>query len=110
MAMQRGLPVAEAHAVVPLVLKIESGGKITGAATENGCRISGVALPGFSKDSLALDVTLSGCAYPGYNRRLGGTLGLILPQKYAQLWIYAMPIDFLRPSGMSYDIKGSLRR
>lgn len=110
MAMQRGLPVAEAHAVVPLVLKIEAGGKVTGAATENGCRVSGVAFPGFSKDILTLDVTLSGCAYQGYNRRLGGSLALMSAQKYAQFWIYAMPIDVLRPSGMSYEIKGSLRR
>ena len=106
---QMSQPVAEAHAVIQAVLAIDPQGKVTGSSPENGCKFVGIAGPGMAPTILNIDVTLSRCRYPGFNRRLHGSLSLYPAQKYAQLWIYAHPVELLRP-GRSFEIKGTLRR
>lgn len=108
-ASQNGMPVAEAHAVVQTTLSIDPQGKIAGTSPENGCRMKGIASQGMMQTILNLDITLSGCKFPDLNRRLSGTLALYPAQTQAQFWIYAMPVDFLKP-GRSFDIKGTMRR
>lgn len=104
-----GQPITDAHAVVATTVLIDPQGKVSGASPENGCRMKGIASPGISRALLNLDVTLSGCHYSRFNRRLSGTLALHPAEKQAQFWIYAMPVDLLSP-GWSYDIKGTVRR
>src|SRR5436309_6032787 len=59
----KGESDAGAHAVIPLILEIERGGKVTGASPDNGCRVLGIAKPGISPNIVTLNVTLTGCAY-----------------------------------------------
>lgn len=104
-----GQPISEAHAIVQTTVSIDPQGKITGTSPENGCKMKGIASPGIGNTILNLDITLAGCAYQKFNRRLSGTLALYPAEKRAQFWIYAHPVDFLNP-GQSYDIKGTMRR
>lgn len=104
-----GQPISEAHAVVQTTISIDPKGKIIGSSPENGCRMKGIAIPGPMPTILSLDITLTGCHYSSLNRRLSGTLALFPAQKQTQFWIYAHPVNLLKP-GQSYDIKGTLRR
>lgn len=106
---QNGSPVTEAHSVVQTTFSIDPQGKIAGISPENGCKMKGIAAPGLMPTILNVDITLSGCKYPDLNRRLSGTLALFPAQQQAQFWIYAMPVDLLKP-GRSFDIKGTMRR
>ncbi len=104
-----GQPVSEAHAVVQTTVSINPQGKILGSSSENGCKMKGIASPGIGAAILNLDITLTGCTFSKFNRRLTGTLALYPAEKQTQFWIYAHPVDLLNP-GWSYDIKGTLRR
>lgn len=108
-ASLNGKPISEAHAVVQTTVTIDPQGKITGISPENGCKMKGIASQGMMQTILNLDITLSGCKYPDLNRRLSGTLALYPAQQQVQFWIYAMPVDLLKP-GRSFDIKGTMRR
>ena len=108
-ASLNGQPNSDAHAVVQTTLSIDPQGKIAGSSPENGCKMKGIATPGPMPTILYLDITLTGCKFPSLNRRLSGTLSLYPAQKQAQFWIYAHPVDLLKP-GQSYDIKGTMRR
>ena len=109
LALQNGQPIQEAHAVIPAVITIESQGKVTGGAQDNGCKLVGIAKPGVTPMMLWLDVTLSGCKYSGLNRRMFGSLIVYSTEKHAQLDLHAQPVDLLSP-GKSYDVKGTMRR
>ena len=56
------------HSVTNLTIDIEPLGKVVGMSTENSCRMPGLAAPGLTPTIVTLNVTLTGCAYPGYNR------------------------------------------
>jgi len=101
-------PVDEAHAVVDLVLIIDPKGKVTGASRENGCNALGFATPG-PGPTLNLDVTLTGCRYSGFDRRLTGTFGLPPGRDYATVSLLAYESRPGVPSGM-YEIKATMRR
>lgn len=105
----RGQPLSEAHAVLQTMISIDSQGKILGSSPENGCQMKGIASPGIAPSILNLDITLSGCTFKKFNRRLTGSLALYPTEKRTQLWIYAHPVDLLNP-GWSYEIKGTMRR
>lgn len=107
--MQNGQPLTAAHAIVPLVLSIEPQGKIKGVSQENGCQLKGIAAPGPVRNMLTIDVTLSGCRYKDFNRRLTGTMMLVSAQKHVQFRLYAVPVRIGRPA-QSFEIKGTLRR
>ncbi len=108
-ATHKGESISAAHAIVQATISIDPQGKILGASPENGCKMKGIASPGLTPDLLSLDITLTGCTFGKFNRRLTGTLALSRAEKRTQFWIYAHPVDFLDP-GWSYDIKGTLRR
>jgi hypothetical protein len=55
-----------------------------------------------------LDVTLSKCTYPGYNRQMGGRVVLYSERQYVDFSLVSYDINN-RPSG-HYEIKGTLRR
>lgn len=99
----------DAHAVVPLVIAIDAQGKVIGSAPEAGCQIKGIATPGMVATMLNLDVTLSGCRYAGYNRRMGGYVSLYQAQKHAQLSLNGNHIP-ARQAVAIYDIKSTMRR
>jgi hypothetical protein len=101
-------PVDEAHAVVDLVLIIDPKGKLTGASQANGCRILGLASPQ-SSQTMKLDVTFSGCRYPGFNRRFTGTFGLPPGKSFSTVSLVAYDVRPGAPSSM-YDITATMRR
>lgn len=63
-----------AHAVVGLALRIEAGGKVSGASAENGCRLLGVITPFTSPQVYQSKVTLSQCRAASLNGRYMGTV------------------------------------
>lgn len=100
--------VNDAHAVAPLVIEIDPQGKVTGASTETGCAMKGIATPSMMDTIVTLDVTLTKCRYAGYNRQMTGRLALYKAQSYADLNLNAYEMN-KSPPGF-YEIKGSLRR
>jgi len=67
-------PIGAAHAVVPLVIQIDSGGKITGESTENGCQILGLVTTGSSTMNFRVRASLTHCRPPLLNRRYQGQI------------------------------------
>lgn len=108
-SMLNGQPVREAHAVVQSIIAIDPQGKVTGTATEYGCKFSGIAMPGMTPTMLTLDITLSACKYSEFNRRLSGSLSLSTVQRYAQISLSGLSMPLGRPA-QSFEIKGALRR
>lgn len=108
MAKRGPAVVNEAHAVVPLVIQIDPQGKFSGTSSETGCSFKGIATPGAVATFVTLDVTLSGCRYPGYNRQLTGRIALYQAQKHTDFSLFANDL-ISRPPGY-YEIKGTLRR
>lgn len=98
--------INEAHAVVPFVIDIDPQGKVTG--TSNGCSLKGIAAPSIMDTLTNLDVTLTGCGYPGYNRQMTGRLALYKAQKYVDFSI--VNYDMQSRPVRYYEIKGTLRR
>lgn len=103
-----GQVVNEAHSVVPMLLEIDPQGKVSGISQEVGCVAKGIATQQFGPTAATLDVTLTGCKYPSYNRRMSGHLIVNQAQKFAQLTLTGQ--DILRPQNGFIEIKGSLRR
>ena len=99
----------EAMAVVAMTMDISPQGRILGSSPENGCRFRGIAIPGNLPTLIALDITLAGCNFTGYNRRLYGTLAVNSAQKYAQFSLSGSHVSPLASVDF-FDIKGTLRR
>ena len=100
--------VGEAHAIVPLVIELDPQGKVSGSAAETGCFLKGIAKPSMFPNIAELDVTLSKCNYPGYNRQMSGRIALYTEKRYVDFSLTAF--DLNRKPGQSYEIKGTLRR
>jgi len=100
---------AAAHAVSPLTLKIEAGGRLTGASNETGCKALGVAAPNVTPYLLSLDVTVSECRDQGFSGHYNGTLALYPAQRIAQLYLISIPrIGQTRVA--THDLTGTMRR
>lgn len=100
--------VSEAHAVGPIVIDIDPWGKVTGSASEAGCVLKGIAKPSGFPTISELDVTLSNCSYPGFNRQMGGRVALYSERRYVDFSLVAHDLQ-RRPAGY-YELKGTLRR
>jgi len=100
---------AAAKAVAALTLKIESGGRVTGASNETGCRALGIGAPSVTPMLLSLDITLSNYLDTGFNRHYNGTLGVYPADKSAQLILMSTPTLF-NSQPLVYDIRGTMRR
>jgi len=99
----------KAHAVTELAIAIGPEGKLVGASAANGCHMLGLAMPSGPKTVVNLDITLSGCAYAGFNRRFSGNLFLYPKESYASLRLRS----FIANNGnksLSYDIRATLKR
>lgn len=106
-ATTRGQLVAEAHAVVPLVLRIETSGKVTGISTDNGCKLLGIATPApYAPLLLQLDVTLSTCNFRDYNRRFTGNISIDERSRVANLSLNAYSVGVAN----AYNVKATMRR
>lgn len=99
---------SDAHAIIPITIEIEPQGKVSGASPENGCKLKGISTPGTMPTITNLDVTLSGCKYAAFNRRMSGYLALYQAQKHAQFSLSGYEM-MKRPAG-TFEIKGTLRR
>jgi hypothetical protein len=100
---------AAAKAVAALTIKIESGGRLTGASNETGCRALGIAAPSVTPMLLSLDVTLSNCLDAGFNRHYNGSLAVYPAEKSAQLMLMSTPMPAINPPPV-YDLRGTMRR
>jgi hypothetical protein len=99
----------KAHAVTELAIAIDPQGKLVGSSASNGCRALGLATPSGPKTVVNLDVTLSGCAYAGFNRRFSGNLFLYPKDSYASLRLRSL-ITNNGTKPVSYDIRATLKR
>lgn len=108
-AREAGVVNQGAMAVVALTIDIYPHGRVMGSSPDNGCRLRGIASPGAIPTSIALDVTLAGCNFQGYNRRLFGTLSVNSTQKYAQFSLNGSHVTPLASISF-FDVKGTLRR
>jgi len=99
----------KAHAVTELSIAIDAEGKLVGSSPENGCRALGLVAPSGAKTVMNLDVTLSGCKYPGYNRRFSGNLFLYPRETYASIRLRSYNVG-KGPKAESYDIRATLKR
>lgn len=106
MAKSGGAVINEAHAVVPFVIELDPQGRVTG--TGNNCSIKGIAAPSPTDTITTLDITLTGCAYAGFNRQMAGRIALYKAQKYVDFSVQSSDMQ-RRPNGY-YEIKGTLRR
>ena len=111
-ATVKGQAVGEAHDVVSLVIQVEKQGRVRGASPENGCKLLGVAAPYFAPNVLTLDVTLSGCRYPAFNRRYSGTLALYQSSNSVQFSLQSINqgLAAVTKGPAHFDIKATLRR
>jgi hypothetical protein len=96
------------HAVTNLTIDISPQGKVVGMSTENGCRLLGLAAPGITPTIVKLNVTLTGCAYPGYNRSYKGHLSAFSKEHYAKFSLQA--IDVSSGKAGTYNIMATMRR
>lgn len=96
------------HTVTNLTLDISPQGKFVGMSTENGCRLLGLAAPGITPTIVTLDVTLTGCAYPGYNRAYKGHLSVFSKERYAKFSLQALDISSGKAG--TYNITATMRR
>ena len=99
----------KAHSVSDLAISIDPEGKLTGASTGTGCRVLGLLVPTGPKTVFNLDVTFSGCTYPGYNRRYSGNLFLYPKDSYTSLRLRSYRVDTDSKS-VSYDVRATLKR
>ena len=70
---KHGEPSPVVQEIVPLVLRVDTDGKVVGASTENGCRLLGMVSPA-GNNVMRLDATLRDCESKDLNRRISGTL------------------------------------
>ena len=73
------------------------------------CRALGLATPSGPKTVFNLDVTFSGCTYPGYNQRYSGNLFLYPKDSYVSLRLRSYRVD-TSSAAVSYDVRATLKR
>lgn len=99
---------AAAHSVSDLGLTLDPKGRVVGNAPENGCRFLGITTPGIAGVSINLDVMLSGCRYPAFNRRFNGTIFWSANSQTGVLNLSSNQISLGKAE--IYDIKATLRK
>lgn len=99
----------KAHSVSDLAVSIDPQGKLTGVSAGTGCRALGLATPSGPKTVFNLDVTFSGCTYPGYNQRYSGNLFLYPKDSYVSLRLRSYRVD-TSSAAVSYDVRATLKR
>ena len=108
-AIVRRISDPAAHAVVDLVIDIDPRGKVTGASTENGCHMLGIAQPGLAPHILNLNVTLRSCSYAGFNRIFRGYMSVYTAKRYATLSLQAIDVT-PGSGGGTFNIESTMRR
>jgi len=99
---------AAAHSVSDLALTLDPKGRVVGNSPENGCRFLGITTPGIAGVSINLDVMLSGCRYPAFNRRFNGTIFWSANSQTGVLNLSSNQISLGKAE--IYDIKATLRK
>jgi hypothetical protein len=110
-ASEKGQVLSDAHAVLPLVIQVEKQGRVRGTSPDNGCKMLGIAAPSVTPNVLMLDVTLSECRYPAFNRRYSGTLALYQPSNSVQFSLHSINAASAFIGKVGYlEIKATMRR
>jgi hypothetical protein len=97
-----------AHIVTNLTINVDPQGKVVGTSAENGCRMLGIAAPGITPMIVTINVTLTGCTYPGFNRTYTGSLSVFSKETYAKFSLQA--IDVSSGKAGTYNIAATMRR
>jgi hypothetical protein len=97
-----------AHAIIDLTINIDPRGKVVGSSVENGCRMLGLATPGVTPEIVTLNVTLTGCAYGGFNRTYLGSLSVFSKDRYSKFSLQAIEVNSGKAG--TYNISATMRR
>ena len=98
LAKVKAVPDEAAQAVVELTVRVEAGGKISGASPANGCQLSGVLTPGSTPQNYRSQVTVTGCRAAILNGRYLGPVS-VKPQSGT----LAMSLTMSQPGGLGRD-------
>jgi len=98
-----------AQTVSELSVKIEPGGRLTGASATNGCKLQGTATPGAAPTVANLEITFSGCTYPELNRKFMGNLIEYPKDRYVALSLNANQLATGGKKPATYSVKATIR-
>jgi hypothetical protein len=87
-----GVRSADANAMPQVVIELQSDGRVQGAITEAGCKLSGLNTPSGSPASASVDVVLVGCKDARFNGRFNGSLTASSASKEARLQLSAQEV------------------
>ena len=87
-----------AAAVVDLTVRVEAGGKISGASPANGCQLSGVLTPFSSPQVYRSQITVTGCRAKTLNGRYMGPV-TVKPQAGT----LALALTMSQPGGLGRE-------
>lgn len=89
-----------AQAVGDLTIRVEPGGKVSGASPANGCQLSGVLTPFTLPQVHRSQITVSGCRAASLNGRYLGTVA-VTPKSGT----LALSLTMSQPGGLGRDSK-----
>lgn len=101
-------PQAGAHAVVDLVLSMDSKGKIIGRSLGNGCNLLGISESSKLAATVELDITLTGCNFDDFNRNYKGRLSADSKGRLASFSLQTMDASTGRIA--TFNISSTLHR
>jgi hypothetical protein len=81
---------ADAQAATPVVIELESDGRLKGAVDGAGCKLLGVHTQPVAPTAASIDVTVSGCRDARFNARYAGQLNASAASKDARLSLQAV--------------------
>jgi hypothetical protein len=88
-----GVRPADANAAPQVIIELQSDGRVQGAITEAGCKLSGLTSSSGSAASASVDVVLVGCKDARFNGRFNGSLTASSASKEARLQLSAREVS-----------------
>jgi hypothetical protein len=105
-----GVRPADANAMAQMTIELQSDGRVQGAITEAGCKLSGLTTPSGSVASASVDVVLAGCKDARFNGRFNGSLTASSASKEARLQLNAQDVSAAAGRAAQSSIDAVLKR
>ena len=105
-----GARVADAHAIVAMVIELQPDGRVRGVIEEAGCKLSGLHTQFVSTASASLDVTASTGRDGRFNARYSGQLLGSAAAKESKLQLHAVAMPLFTGRVSQASIEPVLRR
>ena len=105
-----GVRSADANAMVQMVIELQPDGRVQGAITEAGCKLSGQTTQSGSVAAAAVDVVLAGCKDARFNGRFSGSLSASAASKEAKLQLNAVEAGAAAGKAAQSSVDAVLKR